>query len=69
MLSFSPFAMSVVHFTQDSQIIVSCFIILLRNTVQNLVYSYNSLVVRKKGESQNGCFKKTKPNFPINEYF
>ena len=29
-----------------------------------------SLVIRQKGESQNGCFKKTSmPNFPKNEHF
>ena len=26
-------------------------------------------VIRQKGESQNGCFKKDTPNFPKNEHF
>ena len=33
-------------------------------------YARNSLVIRRKSESQNGCFKKqSTPNFPNNEHF
>ena len=31
------------------------------NVIDSFIYeSMNSLVIRQKGESQNGCFKKTK---------
>ena len=36
-----------------------------------LMKSNNLSVIRQKGESQNGCFKKKQstPNFPKNEHF
>ena len=44
----------------------SQFGILLTLTMCN----FSSLVIRQKGESQNGCFKKKSvPNFSKNEYF
>ena len=66
---FSPFAMSVVHFTQDSKIIVSCFIVLLEKHCLSFSLFIQFVGSKEKGRISKRVFQENKAKFSDKRIF